>query len=93
MRRLVLRLRRHQCPRQGRTVHHRRPSLPYDGHTLQSQIAQVECLTGAKVERAYVDRGYRGHGLVAPQVYLSNTRGIASPTIKRELRRRSVNRQ
>ena len=47
--------------------------------------AQVERLTGASVERAYVDRGYRGHGLTTPQVYLSNTRGIASPTIKREL--------
>lgn len=67
-----------------------RPGLPYDGHTLQSQIAQVERLTGASVERAYVDRGYRGHGLTTPQVYLSNTRGIASPTIKRELRRRSA---
>lgn len=67
-----------------------RPSLPYDGHTLQSQIAQVERLTAVAVERAYVDRGYRGHGLTTPQVYLSNTRGIASPTIKRELRRRSA---
>jgi IS5 family transposase len=67
-----------------------RPGLPYDGHTLQSQIAQVERLTGARVERAYVDRGYRGHGLTAPQVYLANTRGIASPTVKRELKRRSA---
>lgn len=66
------------------------PGLPYDGHTLQRQIAQVERLTSARVERAYVDRGYRGHGLAAPQVYLSNTRGIVSPTVKRELRRRSA---
>ncbi len=66
------------------------PGLPYDGHTLQSQITQVERLTGVTVERAYVDRGYRGHRLATPQVYLSNTRGIASPTVKRELRRRSA---
>lgn len=66
------------------------PGLPYDGHTLQTQIDQVERLTGARVDRAYVDRGYRGHGLTVPQVYLSNTRGIASPTVKRELRRRSA---
>lgn len=56
----------------------------------QSQIAPVERLTSARVELAYVERGYRGHGLAAPQVYLSNTRGIASPTVKRELRRPSA---
>jgi len=66
------------------------PGLPYDGHTIKDQIDQVQRLTGVCVRRAYVDRGYRGHGLTAPEVYISNTRGIASPTIKRELRRRSA---
>ena len=66
------------------------PGLPYDGHTLKAQISQVERLTGVAVKRAYVDRGYRGHGLDRPEVYLSHTRGIVSPTIKRELRRRSA---
>jgi IS5 family transposase len=37
------------------------PGSPYDGHTLSGQIEQVERLTGVAVERAYVDRGYRGH--------------------------------
>ena len=36
------------------------PGLPYDGHTLKDQIAQVERLTGVAVTRAYVDKGYRG---------------------------------
>ena len=66
------------------------PGLPYDGHTLQDQIAQVERITGVKVQRAYVDKGYRGHGLKEPHVYIAGTRGIVSPTIKRELRRRSA---
>ena len=44
------------------------PGLPYDGHTLKDQIAQVERLTGVKVTRASVDKGYRGHGLVVPEV-------------------------
>ena len=66
------------------------PGLPYDGHTLKGQIDQVQRLTGTPVRRAYVDRGYRGHDLASPEVYISNTRGIASPTIKRELRRRSA---
>ena len=66
------------------------PGLPYDGHTLKDQIAQIERLTGVKVRRAYVDKGYRGHSLKQPEVYIAQTRGLASPTIKRELRRRSA---
>ncbi|MER9883585.1 hypothetical protein [Mesorhizobium sp. M0118] len=31
-----------------------RPSLPYEGHTLQSQIALVEHLTGTEIERSYI---------------------------------------
>jgi len=64
---------------------------PYDGHTLSGQIEQVERLTGVAVERAYVDRGYRGHKHSGKaQVYIAHTRGITSPTIKRELRRRNA---
>jgi len=37
------------------------PGNPYDGHTLAAGIVQVERITGVEVERAYVDRGYRGH--------------------------------
>jgi IS5 family transposase len=67
------------------------PGNPYDGHTLSGQIEQVERLTGITVARAYVDRGYKGHkhGGKA-KVYIAHTRGIASPTIKRELRRRNA---
>ena len=42
------------------------------------------------VKRAYVDKGYRGHGLSHPSVYIAGTRGLTSPTLKRELRRRSA---
>ena len=67
------------------------PGSPYDGHTLTCQIEQVERLTGVAVQRAYVDRGYRGHkhGGKA-KVYIAHTRGISSPTIKRELKRRNA---
>jgi IS5 family transposase len=37
------------------------PGNPYDGHTLAAQMAQTERVTGVGIERAYVDRGYRGH--------------------------------
>jgi IS5 family transposase len=39
-----------------------------------------------------VDRGYRGHGVAREglQVVVSHTRGITSPTIRREMRRRNA---
>jgi transposase, IS5 family len=68
-----------------------KPGNPYDGHTLSGQLSQVERLTGIPVRRACVDRGYRGHGHTGKAaIYVSHSRGIASPTIKRELRRRNA---
>jgi IS5 family transposase len=68
------------------------PGNPYDGHTLAGQIDQVEALTGRRVGRVYVDRGYRGHRLerAGLTVIVSHTRGIVSPTIRREMRRRNA---
>jgi IS5 family transposase len=69
------------------------PGVPHDGHTLKDQLAQVARITGKPVARAYVDRGYRGHGMKhgdGPEVHISHTRGIVSPTIKRELKRRNA---
>lgn len=68
------------------------PGNPYDGHSLADQIEQVSKLTGVEVKRAYADRGYRGHGIERDglDVTLSHTRGITSPTIRREMRRRNA---
>lgn len=67
------------------------PGNPYDGHSLAGQIDQVTRLTGTSVKRAYVDRGYRGHKVERDDldITISHTRGITSPTIRREMRRRS----
>jgi IS5 family transposase len=62
------------------------PGSPYDGHTLTGQIEQVERLTGIAVERAY--RGHKHSGKA--EVYIAHSRGISSPTIRRELRRRNA---
>ena len=67
-----------------------RPGLPYDGHTLSGQIAQVERLTGETVARVYVDKGYRGHGLATPDIHVTQSPGRRSPTVRRELRRRAA---
>ena len=36
---------------------------PYDGHTLESALAQVKAVTGRAAKTAYCDQGYRGHGI------------------------------
>ena len=55
------------------------PGLPDHGHTLKDQIAQVERLTGETVARVYVDKGYRGHGLKAPEIHITQSPGQRSP--------------
>jgi IS5 family transposase len=63
---------------------------PYDGHTLKGAIDQVAELTGTRPERCYVDRGYRGHGVTETKVFLSGQKRNVTPTIKKELKRRSA---
>jgi IS5 family transposase len=67
------------------------PGNPYDGHTLRSAIEDTERLTGREIERAYVDKGYRGHDAPNPhRVFISGQKRGVFGTIKRELRRRSA---
>lgn len=70
-----------------------RPGNPYDDHTLESIIPDVEHQFGAATNRLVADRGYRGHN--APpeykfRIYISGQkRGVTAP-IKRDLRRCSA---
>lgn len=64
---------------------------PYDGQTLAPALAQVERLTGVTPARCYVDRGYRGHQVEgATAVVIAGRRRGLTPTMRRELRRRSA---
>jgi len=63
---------------------------PYDGHTLKGTLDQVTELTGIRPERCYVDRGYKGHGVTETKVFLSGQKRHVTPTIKKELKRRSA---
>jgi transposase, IS5 family len=77
----------------GQFVLHARslPGNPYDGHTLGDIIEAAEKLTGCGIERAYVDKGYRGHKVTNPRrVFISGQRRGVFGAIKRELRRRSA---
>ena len=67
------------------------PGNPYEGHTLSGVIDATEKLTGCAIERAYVDKGYRGHDTANPhRVFISGQKRGVSGLIKRELRRRSA---
>ena len=67
------------------------PGNPYDGHTLGTVIDDTERLTGREIERAYVDKGYRGHKAPNPRrVFISGQKRGVVGAIKRELRRRSA---
>jgi len=67
------------------------PGNPYDGHTLRTVIEDTEKLTGRQIERAYVDKGYRGHDTANPRrVFISGQKRGVFGVIKRELRRRSA---
>ena len=65
---------------------------PYDGHTLATQMKQVESLIGDKVVEAHVDMGYRGHdydGAVAVHVD-KRRRGRTPPALWRWMKRRAA---
>jgi IS5 family transposase len=69
------------------------PGNPYDGHTLESVIPEIETQIGASLARIVADRGYRGHN--APpdhkmKVYISGQKRGVTEAIKRDLRRRSA---
>src|SRR5204862_3069952 len=54
-------------------------------------IEATERLTGRAIERAYVDKGYRGHHTPNPRrVFMSGQKRGVFGRIKRELRRRSA---
>jgi hypothetical protein len=66
------------------------PGNPYDGHTLREALEQVEILTGTRTRSAFVDRGYRGHGVETTEVFISGQRRGMTPALRRDLRRRSA---
>ena len=65
---------------------------PYDGHTLEATLEQVERLTGKQAKEVYVDKGYRGHGYTGPTlVHIVGTRKKkVTRTLKKWLKRRNA---
>jgi IS5 family transposase len=65
---------------------------PYDGHTLSSQLEQVNNLIGDEVSEAYVDMGYRGHDYEGPaKVHIDKRqRGRTPRALWRWMKRRAA---
>jgi IS5 family transposase len=66
---------------------------PYDGHTLEASLEQVERMMGWSAEQAYVDLGYRGHGYEGEtDVHIVNYRVMKKLTrsARRWFKRRSA---
>jgi len=63
---------------------------PFDGHTLKAALASSERNTLSKVRRAFVDEGYKGHGVEDAVVYRSRQNKGVTRRIKREINRRQA---
>lgn len=66
------------------------PGAPYDGHTLYSQLEQVEILTGVRPSLALTDRGYKAAETPpGTRLLLSHTRRLPA-RLKKLLKRRQA---
>lgn len=69
------------------------PGRPYDGHTLETVIPEIEALTGATLGRILTDAGYRGHnapGVYKLRVFTAGQKRRVTPGIKRQMKRRAA---
>jgi IS5 family transposase len=81
------------APQGGQFVLHAKAlhGNPYDGHTLNPVIADLEKLTGVAVRRIHGDKGYRGHNYPNRfRVWISGQVRRVTKAIRREMRRRAA---
>lgn len=63
---------------------------PYDGHTLKQALTQAEQISHQKIDQAYVDRGYKGHGVTDCAVKCSGTKRRLNWRQWRDMKRRQA---
>ena len=72
------------------------PGNPYDGHTLKAALESSERITGVGIESAFVDKGYKGHGVESDpprnhtKIFISGQRKGLTKLLKKQLKRRSA---
>ena len=62
----------------------------YDGHTLDRSLKKAEEIAQTLIEQAFVDKGYKGHGVEGKKVYISGQKRGMTRTHKKHLKRRSA---
>lgn len=71
---------------------------PYDGHTLKSALTNAQKITQTKIDDAFVDKGYKGHGIDEEigniRIFISGKRTHngkkLTKTLKKHLKRRQA---
>lgn len=71
---------------------------PYDGHTLKSALENAQEITHIKIDDAFVDKGYKGHGMNEEEdnirIFISGKRTHngkkLTKTLKKHLKRRQA---
>lgn len=64
---------------------------PYDGHTLDKSLEQVERISPVKPEQVYVDGAYKGHDYKGfAHIHVSKRGKKLKPSLKRWLKRRAA---
>ncbi len=62
----------------------------YDSHVLASSLKRAGAIAQTSIEQAFVDKGYKGHGITDKQVYISGQKRGMTRTLKKHLKRRSA---
>ncbi|ESQ77430.1 hypothetical protein ABAC402_01435 [Asticcacaulis sp. AC402] len=69
------------------------PGAPYDGHTLEKVLPEIERQIGVSLTRIVADAGYKGHNATDKhrlKVFTSGQKRGVTDTIKKALRRRAA---
>ncbi len=63
---------------------------PYDGHTLGGSLETAERITNVSIKQAFVDKGYRGHGVEGKRIMISGQKKGVTKWFKKQLKRRQA---
>jgi IS5 family transposase len=69
------------------------PGAPYDGHTLEKILPEIERQIGNNLTRIVADAGYKGHNATDKhklKVFTSGQKRGVTDSVKRDLRRRAA---
>ena len=62
----------------------------HDAHTLKDALENASTISDHAIDKAFVDRGYRGHKVGTADVYISGQKRGMTWSLKRALKRRSA---